>query len=121
LQIVCNGQVAKEIRLTGQRDTADASGMLDVDGSGWCILRAFSDQAEYPILDLYPYATTSPVYIQMDGVPMRHAEDADYFVNWMDRLISTAQKSSAWNNDEEKQQVISLFQKAKQKYQALSR
>lgn len=121
LQIVCNGQVAKEIRLTGQRDTADASGMLDVDTSGWCILRAFSDQAEYPILDLYPYATTSPVYIQMDGVPMRHAEDADYFVNWMDRLISTAQKSSAWNNDEEKQQVISLFQKAKQKYQALSR
>lgn len=121
LQIVCNGQVAKEIRLTGQRDAADASGMLDVDSSGWCILRAFSDHAEYPILDLYPYATTSPVYINMDGVPMRNAGDAAYFANWMDRLISTTQKSSTWNNDEEKQQVIWLFQKAKQKYEALSR
>ena len=121
LQIVCNGQVAKEIPLTGQRDAADASGMLDVDSSGWCILRAFSDQAEYPILDLYPYATTSPVYINMDGVPVRNAGDAAYFVSWMDRLISTTQKSSAWNSDKEKQQVISLFQTAKQKYEALSR
>jgi len=113
--------VAKEIALTGQRDAADASGMLDVDRSGWCILRAFSDHAEYPILDLYPYATTSPVYINMDGVPVRNAGDAAFFVSWMYRLISTAQKSSAWNSDKEKQQVISVFQTAKQKYEALSR
>jgi len=113
--------VAKEIPLTGQRDAADASGVLDVDRSGWCILRAFSDHAEYPILDLYPYATTSPVYINMAGAPVHNAGDAAYFVSWMDRLISSTQRSSRWNSDNEKQQVILLFQTAKQKYEALSR
>jgi hypothetical protein len=39
----------------------------------------------------------------------------------MDRLISAAQNSSVWNTDEEKQNVISLFEKAKQKYQSLQR
>jgi TolB protein len=121
LQIVCNGQVAREIELTGKRDGADVSGRLEIGGSGWCILRAFSDQAEYPILDLYPYATTSPVYVDVAGAPLRSPDDAAYFLSWMDRLISAAQNSSVWNTDEEKQNVISLFEKAKQKYQSLQR
>ena len=121
LQIVCNGKVARELELSSDRTTAYAEGKVALEGSGWCILRAFSDKAEYPILDLYPYATTSPVYVSVTGAPLRSTEDAAYFVAWMERLISAAQSSSAWNTDAEKQAVLKLFEEAKQKYEDIAK
>ncbi|MBV9625222.1 MAG: CehA/McbA family metallohydrolase [Acidobacteria bacterium] len=120
LQIVCNGRLARELELAGKRDAADVSGMLEIERSGWCILRAFGDRAEYPILDSYPYATTSPVYIAVSGAPMRNPDDAAYFVSWLDRLISAAQGSSMWNSEEEREAVLSIFSRAREKFQALS-
>jgi hypothetical protein len=120
LQIVCDGQVARDVQLTGGRKSADVSGALDIDRSGWCILRAYADRAEYPILDLYPYATTSPVYINVAGVPAHNPADAQYFVAWVDRLITAARQSSSWNTEQEKQEVLSLFQKAKDNFEQLS-
>jgi TolB protein len=121
LQIVCNGMVAREIDLPGQREAVDASGTLQMDESKWCVLRAFSDRAEYPILDLYPYATTSPVYITVAGAPLRSTTDAAFFIAWVDRLISAAQNNSGWNTEDEKSKVISLFGEARKKFQSLSR
>jgi hypothetical protein len=120
LQIVCDGQVARDVQLTGERKTADVSGALGIDRSGWCILRAYADRAEYPILDLYPYATTSPVYINVAGEPAHNPADAQYFVAWVDRLITAARQSSSWNTEQEKQEVLSLFQKAKDNFEQLS-
>jgi hypothetical protein len=121
LQIVCNGQVSRNIDLTAQRNSADSSGTLNIDRSGWCILRAFADRAEYPVLDLYPYATTSPIYVDVGGKASPNTADAQYFVAWVTRLIAAAQQSSAWNTEQEKARVISLFKQAKDKFQQLSR
>lgn len=120
LQIICNGQVAKDLPLQGERKSADASGTLAVPESAWCVLRAYADRAEYPILDLYPYATTSPVYISVAGRPIRSKTDAQYFSTWVDHLIRAAQTSPAWNTDHEKESVLALFQKAKEKFEELS-
>jgi TolB protein len=117
LQIVCNGKLARDLALSADRTTAYVEGKLPLESSGWCVLRAFSDHAEYPILDLYPYATTSPVYVDMAGVPLRNPEDAGYFVVWMDRLISAAQGSTAWNTVAEKQAVLATFAEARKKYE----
>ena len=121
LQIVCNGKVARELELSADRTTAYAEGQVALEGSGWCILRAFSDKAEYPILDLYPYATTSPVYVSVTGSRLRNTDDAAYFVAWMERLISAAQSSAAWNTDAEKQAVLANFEEAKQKYENIAK
>jgi len=121
LQIVCNGKVAREIELKGDRQSADVSGSIPLDGSGWCLLRAFSDQAEYPILDLYPYATTSPVYVSVAGEPLRSPADAAYFVAWVDRLISAARSNTNWNTEAEKQLVIAAFEEARRRYEALAK
>src|SRR5438270_6967361 len=56
LEIVCNGRVVKS--LAGQdsgasRDAAEVSGTIPLNASGWCVLRASSDKAEYPVLDNY--------------------------------------------------------------------
>jgi TolB protein len=121
LQIVCNGKVARELELSANRTSAFVEGEVPAESSGWCILRAFSDKAEYPILDLYPYATTSPVYVYMAGVPLRNTEDAAYFVAWMGRLVRAAQESTAWNTETEQQAVLAIFEKARQKYENIAK
>jgi len=94
---------------------------LPFESSGWCVLRAFSDKAEYPILDLYPYATTSPVYVNMAGTPLRSPLDAAYFLAWMGRLISAAQSSPSWNSETEKQAVLAIFDEAWHKYETIAK
>ena len=116
LQIVCNGKVARELALESDRSSAHVDGSIPLDASGWCVLRAFSDKAEYPILDLYPYATTSPVYVSVAGAPVRSAADAAYFVAWLDRLISAARSNTSWNTAAEKESVLSMLQEARTKY-----
>jgi hypothetical protein len=119
LQIVCNGKVARELALNKDRMGAHIDGSISPDASGWCVLRAFSDKAEYPILDLYPYATTSPIYINVPGAPVGNAEDATYFVAWMDRLIAAARTNTSYDTDDEKQSVLSMLQKAREKYASM--
>ena len=121
LQIVCNGKVVREVGMTHDRKSADATGTIALDGSGWCVLRAFSDKAEYPVLDLYPYATTSPVYVSVAGAPLHSPADATYFLAWVDRLIAAADSNSSWNTEAEKQAVLAAFREARGKYEALTK
>jgi TolB protein len=121
LEAVCNGKVARGIEVQGDRKTADATGSLALDGSGWCVLRAFSDKPEYPILDLYPYATTSPVYVTVPGAPLKSPADAAYFAAWLDRLIASARSNTSWNTEAEKQSVLTLLDAARRKYEALAK
>ena len=116
LQIVCNGKVARELAVETGRSSAHVDGSIPLEASGWCVLRAFSDKAEYPILDLYPYATTSPVYVSMADAPVRNAADAAYFVAWVDRLISAARGNTSWNTEAEKESVLSMLLEARGKY-----
>jgi len=116
LQVVCNGKVARELAMESDRSSAHVDGSIPLDRSGWCVLRAFSDKAKYPILDLYPYATTSPVYVSVAGAPVPSAADAAYFVAWIDRLISAARGNTLWNTEAEKQSVLAMLQEARKKY-----
>ena len=116
LQIVCNGKVARELALDSNRTSAQVHSSIPLEASGWCVLRAFSDKAEYPILDLYPYATTSPVYVSVAGAPVRSAADAAYFVAWIDRLIASARGNASWNTEAEKASVLAMLEEARKKY-----
>lgn len=120
LQIVCNGKVARELTLDANRTSARVDGSIQLEASGWCVLRAFGDKAEYPILDLYPYATTSPVYVSVAGAPVHNEADAVYFVAWIDRLIAAANTNTSWNTDAEKHSVLEMLQQARGKYAGLS-
>jgi TolB protein len=119
LQVICNGEVSRELQLEGNHDAADVDGTLLVSGSGWCLLRAFSEQAKYPILDIYPYATTSPIYLSVDGSMPKAHDDAAYFVAWVDQLIAAAQTNQDWNTDREKSVVLEHMSQARKVYEQL--
>jgi TolB protein len=121
LQVVCNGKVARELSLGPDRTSAQVDGSISIGSSGWCVLRAFSDKAEYPILDIYPYATTSPIYITVEGSPLHSPADAAYFVTWMDRLIAAARSNTSWNTEAEKQSVLNMLEEARKRYEVLAK
>ena len=116
LQVVCNGKVAADLKLEGDRQSANVNDAVSLSQTGWCVLRAFSDKAEHPVLDDYVYATTSPVYVTVAGSTLKPAEDAAYFVKWIDRLIATAKSNQDWNTEAEKTAVLSLLNYARSIY-----
>jgi TolB protein len=121
LQVFCNGRIASDLKFDSERTSADITDTISISQSGWCVLRAYSEKAEHPVLDDYVYATTSPVYITVVGSALKPAEDAAYFVAWIDRLIATAKSNRDWNTDGEKTAVLSLLDFARNIYAQMER
>jgi hypothetical protein len=119
LEVICNGGVARELKLSEKRESADAEGTLPITESGWCLLRASSDKAHYPILDLYPYATTSPIYVNVAGSKPQAKDDAAYFIAWVDQLIAAAESNKDWNTNSEKATVLDQLSRARKVYEKL--
>ena len=118
-EVVCNGRVVETLKLAGARDSADDTGTLPLKESGWCVLRTSSDNAEYPVLDNYVYATTSPVYVTVGGKAPRSPEDAKYFAAWIERTIDTTSHYPDWNSPSEKEFVLKRLAEAKAVYEKL--
>jgi TolB protein len=121
LELICNGKPARVLELHSDRQSADAETSISISESGWCLLRAFSDKPEYPLLDLYPYATTSPVYIEVAGSAPNRTEDAAYFEAWIDRMVEAAKSNQDWNNEAEKSDVLEQLSRARKVYEGLGR
>ena len=112
-EIIGNGKVVATILLRGDRMSARDSVAIPVQESGWYVLRAYSDRAEMPVLDLYPFASTSPIYVTVGGRPARSADDAAFFLRWLDRLEAAARASSAWNTSSEQSAVLGQLAEAR--------
>jgi hypothetical protein len=95
------------------------SGTLPLTESGWCLLRASSENAEYPVLDNYVYATTSPIYVTIGGARPRSTEDAKYFAAWIERTIDATSHYPDWNSAFEKEYVLKRLVEAKVVYEKL--
>ncbi len=119
LELVQNGRVIKSFRLTGDRTHFDWNGDVAFDGGGWVVLRAFNDKPDPWVLDLYPYATTSPIYFDSPAAPPA-PEDAAYFVAWMDRVVEAAVARGGWNSEQEKADTLAYLEHAREKFRALA-
>jgi TolB protein len=109
----------QELKMNGGRDGGEVRGEVAIEHSGWCLVRASSDRSEYPILDNYVYATTSPVYVTVGGKKPVSREDAEYFVTWMDRTMAMAAKYAYWNSNAEKEFALKRLGEAKKIYESM--
>ena len=121
LQVVCNGEVVKDLKLSADRQSADIEDTIPISRSGWCLLRAFSDKSEYPVLDIYPYASTSPIYVTVEGSPVKSATDAAFFGAWIDRLMEKVKSDKGWNTGAERESVLSLLSHARSVYMQMQK
>ncbi len=116
LQIVGNGRVVADLPLSGERTTATATHGLEIEASGWYVLRAYAEHPAHPILDIYPFGTTSPIYVTVGDGRVRSRDDAGYFLAWIDRLEKSAREHQGWNTAAEKEAVLNDFTRAREVY-----
>ena len=121
LEVVCNGHVVRDLKPSGDRQSADVKDTIQISQSGWCVLRASSDQPEHPVLDDYVYATTSPIYVSVAGSLPKPTDDAAYFIAWIDHLAEAAKANRNWNTIAERVSVLQMLDQARQVYVNLLR
>lgn len=113
LELVMNGKVARTIRLTGARMSADFAGSLPVSGNGWLLVRAWNDAASPEIFDLYPYATTNAFFFRAPGAAIHCGSDAQFFLRWIDRLDAMAAAHEGYNNAVERETTLNEIHAAR--------
>ena len=95
------------------RLSADIQGTLTVDESGWLLLRAWNDGPHPDVLDIYPWATTSPVYVQVGNDTRRSREAASYFLRWIDRIRDATEKNAQYRSTSERDAVLRDLERAR--------
>ena len=105
VEVLYNGRV---VARHGRKDamSADLNGTINVNESGWILLRAWNDEPDPLIFDLYPYASTSPVYVSIKDEPAASPGDAEYFLRWIDRIIASAEARQDYNDAQEKKDTM---------------
>jgi hypothetical protein len=117
LEIVNNGEVVATLPLSGDRTSLSTTVAIPADRSGWYLLRARGENPLYPILDVYPYATTSPIYVTVGGEAVRSRGDAEYFLAWIARLEASVLANDSWNTEAEKSQTLETIRRAKEEFE----
>ncbi|HEU4524776.1 MAG TPA: CehA/McbA family metallohydrolase [Gemmatimonadales bacterium] len=120
LELVRSGQVVQEFPISDDGRSATTTAKIPVDRSGWVLLRARGDRPAYPTLDVYPYATTSPVYLTVGDQPTRSPEDARYFIAWIDRMRLSVESHRDWNSDAERRETLDMLAQARAEYERRS-
>jgi hypothetical protein len=116
--VVFNGTVLEEFSLEGDRTRFDLSKSYPVRASGWFHLRAEGSPDErYPLDASYAQAFTNPVWVEVDGKPVRSRAASEYSIRWIDRLRALAEAWPGWRSEKEKEHVFAQFDEAKRLYQ----
>lgn len=119
LELVHNGKVVKTFALGGDRQAFDGEGDIDLDG-GWLLLRAWNDGGDPQVLDIYPYATTNPVWLGEHVRAPSARTDAAWFADWLTRTIEAASARDDYNTAEEKRLTLDYLNQAREAYRALA-
>ena len=122
LELVHNGKVIKAFDISANGMQFDASESISLQQDGWLLLRAYNDKARPDILDIYPYASTNPVYVSGFGARPDAKPDAAYFVRWLDRVIDAAEKRRAdFNTESEYGDTLDYLNAARGEYLELGK
>jgi hypothetical protein len=107
VEIIWNGNVIAKHPIQGSTRSADLKGTIKVSGSGWLLLRAGSAKAHADLPDLYPYASTNPIYIESIEENSQRKSAAEYFLKWVSRIEAkvgelpfrtSAEKERVWKD-----------------------
>ena len=116
-ELIWNGAVVSNLNTGTDRRSADVNGSVNVTASGWLLLRAWNDGPQPEVLDIYAYATTSPIYVQVGGHVRRSRNAAAYFLQWLDRIQAAVEKDSSYRTTSEREAVLQDVSRARAFYE----
>lgn len=119
-EIVFNGEVVASIPFTGDRTRLSLERSLRPTSSGWYHVRVSGPRGEsFPMDIAWVQAATNPIWIEVDGAPIRSAEAAQYALDWIDKLQEMAEAWPGWRSDAERARVFAQFEEARNVYRRL--
>jgi hypothetical protein len=107
---VATGEPAKTL-------TTELTKSIALEQSGWLALRVVGPA--HADVEGVVYAHTSPVYVTVAGKPAGSAEDAKYFLAWIDRLWETVQERDRIPSPQEKAAVQAQVEQARGVYRKI--
>lgn len=119
VELIQNGRVVSSHAVTASQTTgvqrAEVAVDLPVDRSGWIALRA-SGPRHRTVFDGPAFAHTSPVWLQVGESPVTSSEDAQFFIEWIDKLIQVLSARNRFEKTEDREAVERLFRQAQDRY-----
>ena len=123
LEIVQNGIVVGTASSRAGDNKISLATRIKVKTSSWLAARVISTTT-LPYQTVYldrsepipVFAHTSPVYIDVPGMPRRSAADAARFIKWIDEGIEWLRKHAEMPQESEREEMISLFEQARAVY-----
>ena len=112
LELIRNGEALEEIPLREGGRSGALRKRIPVERSGWYTLRATTEDPVFPIDDSRLHAETGPVYVYCGEQPIRSAEDARYFIRWIDDIARQAREHPGWRSEREREHVLGQFNQA---------
>jgi hypothetical protein len=121
LELIWNGGVVATLNVGSDRRLADVRGHLPIETSGWLLLRAWNNDPDPDLMDIYRYATTSPIYVEVNDRPRRSRAAAEYFLQWIDRLESATRSNDSYRTSDERDLVLQDIARARSFYEQCRR
>jgi hypothetical protein len=118
VEVLYNGKVVGKV--TPARDvlTTELDQSFPVEQSGWVALRVVGP-ARGDVKGESLYAHTSPVYVTVAGKPAGSAEDARYFLAWINRLSDTVEERDRIPGADLKAEVQAQVERARAVYRKI--
>jgi hypothetical protein len=117
LELVHNGNVVATMEGTASPEHPIVlQANLVITRSGWLCARRMDQNGHQ--------THTAPIYITVDDKPVRaSAEDANYFVGWIDNLIDKTSPGNEWNHyfTHDLDEVQNRYRKARDLYMEISK
>jgi hypothetical protein len=117
VELIVNGRVV-ESQKPGGRTSLEFTARVPVERSSWIAARALGPAHRLLLNDTMAFAHTSAVYVTLGGKPVRELEDIRFYREWVEKLITRAEKTGRFANDERRSEVVRLFRKALTWYQS---
>ncbi|MDP9235859.1 MAG: CehA/McbA family metallohydrolase [Chloroflexota bacterium] len=118
IDLVVNGAVVAAAEATDEGRHAALTHELTVAGSCWIAVRV-TGPAHPLVLDDALFAHTSPIYVTVPDAPIPCADDAAYFIEWIDRLVSLVETRGRFPSAAERGAMVAMFRKAQSYYSDL--
>jgi TolB protein len=112
VEVLYNNKVVAEEKPANKPLKLKFQKTLAANRSGWFAVRVRAAYARHPIRRPFPFAATMPVWVTVDGRPVRSRQDAEHFIGLINSTLSKALALSAWNNEAEKQETRNLYAEA---------
>ena len=113
LEIIFKGKTVRTIRGSGKL-AVDFT--MNVGETGWFAARAF-EKLDRTIR----FAHTSPVYVELAGDAGIVRDDAQFFLDWIDRETAFYRNASGFRDEAHREAMLAMFAAARRSYEQLAR